>query len=83
MLDNNKAVAHVNNIGKTRSDLCDDIAFDTWQWDPDKNSRMLERSLEWKLTENVFNQIVTKFGKINLLEPRISYQIIYLLMHYV
>ena len=35
MMDNNTAVPYINNMGGIRSDLCDDIAFDTfdiWQW---------------------------------------------------
>ena len=66
MMDNNTAVAYIDNMG----DLCDDIAFDIWQWATeqqlwtsaahipgpknviaDKNSRMLEGSSEWKLRE--------------------------------
>ena len=46
----------------------------------DKNSRMFERTSEWKLTENMLKQTVTKFGKsdIDLYESRINhYQIIY------
>ena len=31
-MDNNTAVAYINNMGGIRSDLCVDIAFDTWQW---------------------------------------------------
>ena len=41
---------------------------------------MFERSSEWKLTENMLKQTVTKFGKpdIDLYESRINhYQIIY------
>ena len=40
-------------------------------------SRMFERSSEWKLIENVFEQIVTKFGKpnIDLFASRINYQL--------
>ena len=38
---------------------------------------MFERSSEWKLIENVFEQIVTKFGKpnIDLFASRINYQL--------
>ena len=32
MMENNTAVAYINNMGGIRSDLCDDIAFDIWQW---------------------------------------------------
>ena len=32
MMDNNTTVAYTNNNGGVRSDLCDDIAFDIWQW---------------------------------------------------
>ena len=32
MMDNNTAVPYINNMGGIRSDLCDDIAFDIWQW---------------------------------------------------
>ena len=32
MMDNNTAVAYINNMGGIRSDLCDDIVFDIWQW---------------------------------------------------
>ena len=45
-----------------------------------KNSRMFQRSSEWKLTENIFKQIVTKFDKpdIDLYASRLNhYQIIY------
>ena len=82
MMDNNTVVAYINNMGGIRSDLCDDIAFDIWQWAAeqqlwisaahiprsenvivDKNSRMFEWSSEWKLTEGVFKQIVSTFGK--------------------
>ena len=29
---NNNTAAYINNMGEIRSDLCDDIAFDIWQW---------------------------------------------------
>ena len=32
MMDNNTAVAYINNMGGISSDLFDDIAFDIWQW---------------------------------------------------
>ena len=35
MMDNNTAVAYTNNMGGRggiRSNLCDAIAFDIWQW---------------------------------------------------
>ena len=35
MMDNNTVVAYINNMeegGGIRSDLCDDIAFEIWQW---------------------------------------------------
>ena len=32
MMGNNKAVPYINNMGGIRSDLCDDIAFEIWQW---------------------------------------------------
>ena len=32
MMDNNTAVPYINNMGGIRSNLCDDIAFDIWQW---------------------------------------------------
>ena len=32
MMDNNKAVAYFNNLGRIRPNLCDEIAFDIWQW---------------------------------------------------
>ena len=32
MMDNTTAVAYINSMGGIRSDLCDDIAFDIWQW---------------------------------------------------
>ena len=32
MMDNNTAVAYINNLGAIRSDLCDDIDFGVWQW---------------------------------------------------
>ena len=31
-MDNNTVVAYINNMGGIRSDLCDDIAFNIWQW---------------------------------------------------
>ena len=31
-MDNITAVAYINNMGEIRSNLCDDIAFDIWQW---------------------------------------------------
>ena len=80
MMDNNTAVAYINNMGGIRSDLCDDIAFDIWQWTPeqqiwvsaahipgsenvvaDKNSRIFERSSEWKLRESVCKHIVSAY----------------------
>ena len=43
----------------------------------DKNSRMFEWSSEWKLTEGVFKQIVSTFGKpdIDLFASRINNQL--------
>ena len=32
MIDNTTAVAYINNMGEIRSDLCDDVALDIWQW---------------------------------------------------
>ena len=32
MKNNNTAVTYINNVGRIRSDLDDDIAFDIWQW---------------------------------------------------
>ena len=32
MMDKNTGVAYINNMGEIRSDLCDDIALDIWQW---------------------------------------------------
>ena len=32
MKNNNTAVTYINNVGRIRSDLGDDIAFDIWQW---------------------------------------------------
>ena len=96
MVDNNTSVAYINNMGGIRSNLCDDIAFDIWQWaaeqqlwistayipgfenvTADKNSRIFERSLEWKLTEDVFKQIVSTFGKpdIDLFASRMNNQL--------
>ena len=96
MMDNNTAVAYINNMGGIRSDLCDDIAFDIWQWAAerqiwvsaahipgsenvvaDKNSRIFERSSEWKLRESVFKHIVSIFGKpdIDLFASRINHQL--------
>ena len=31
-MDNNTAVAYINNMGEVRSNLCYDIGFDIWQW---------------------------------------------------
>ena len=31
MVDNNTAVAYINNMGGIRSDLCEGIAFNIWQ----------------------------------------------------
>ena len=31
MMDNNTAVAYINNMGGIRSDLCDNTASDIWQ----------------------------------------------------
>ena len=94
-MDNNTAVAYINNMGGIRSDLCDDIAFDIWQWAEerqkwvsaahvpgsenvaDKNSRIFERSSEWKHRESVFKQIVSTFGKpdIDLFASTINHQL--------
>ena len=84
-MDNNAAVAYINNMGGIRSDLCDDVAFDIWQWASeqqinvvaDKNSRIFERSSEWKLRERVFKHIVSIFGKpdIDLFAFRINHQL--------
>ena len=82
MMDNTTALAYINNMGGIRSNLCDDIALDIWQWAAeqqiwvsaahipgsenfvaDKNSRVFERSSEWKLRGSVFKQIVSTFGK--------------------
>ena len=43
----------------------------------DKNSRIFERSSEWKLRESVFKHIVSIFGKpdIDLFASRINYQL--------
>ena len=43
----------------------------------DKNSRMFERSSEWKVMEGVFKQIVNTFSKpdIDLFESRINHQL--------
>ena len=32
IMDNNTVVSYINNMGAIRSDLCDDIAFNIWQW---------------------------------------------------
>ena len=32
LMDNNRAVAYINNMERIRSNLCDDIAFNIWQW---------------------------------------------------
>ena len=32
IMDNNTALAYINNMRESRSDLCDDVAFDIWQW---------------------------------------------------
>ena len=32
MMDNNTAIAYINNMGGIRSDSCDHIAFDIWKW---------------------------------------------------
>ena len=32
IMDNSTAVAYINNMRGIRSDLCDDVAFDIWQW---------------------------------------------------
>ena len=84
MMNNNTAVTYIN-VGRIRSDLGDDIAFDIWQWAAeqqqwisaahipesenviaDKNSRIFERSSEWKLTEDMFKQIASTFGKSDI-----------------
>ena len=96
MRDNNTTVACVNNLGRIRSDLLDDIASDIWQWVAErqiwisaahipgseyvianKNSRIFEWSSEWKLTEDMFKQIVTSFGRpdIDLFASRINHQL--------
>ena len=31
-MNNTTAVAYINNVRGVRSDLCDDIALDIWQW---------------------------------------------------
>ena len=31
-MDNNTAIAYINNMGGIRSDSCDHIAFDIWKW---------------------------------------------------
>ena len=36
MMDNNAAVSYINIMEGIRSDLCDDIAFDIWQWDAER-----------------------------------------------
>ena len=36
MMDNNAAVSYINIMEEIRSDLCDDIAFDIWQWDAER-----------------------------------------------
>ena len=43
----------------------------------DQKFRVFERSSEWKLTEDVFKQIINTFGKpdIDLLESRINHQL--------
>ena len=96
MMDNNTAAAYINNMGGIRSDLCDEVAFDIWQWAAeqqiwvsaahipgsenvvaDKNSRIFERSSEWKLRESMFKHIVSIFGKpdIDLFASRINHQL--------
>ena len=44
----------------------------------DKKSRMFKRSSEWKLTQNVFKQIVSKSGKpdTDISASRINHQLL-------
>lgn len=94
--DNMTAVHYVNEMGGTRSAVCNDISLEIWDWCEkneawitcshvpgavnllaDAASRKFQDRHDWKLNEDIFQELCTHFGvpSIDLFASRLNKQV--------